>query len=175
QVDIPDGSKEGDVGRLIALFQFPVGEANRKAQDKLVELGAKAVPELVKALGSWDGKTWAQAKLVLARMGDVGRKAVVEALSHPEMYVILHAQEALPKFGDLGPDRADAIARLKQGLASKDALVRAGSAQTLGNLKVADCAPLVLPLLDELDWDVCASAARALAAMGDKSSLPKLR
>ncbi|MEO6708774.1 MAG: HEAT repeat domain-containing protein, partial [Planctomycetota bacterium] len=175
EVEIPDGTQPGDVAKLIALFQFPVGEANRKAQDILVTLGPKAAPELVAALGSWDGKTWTQAKGVLGRMGDVGRKAVVEALSHQELYVRLHAIEALPKFGDLGPDRADAIARLKLGLKSPDALARAGSAQALGNLMVADAAPLVQPLLDELDWDVCACAARALAALGDKSALPKLR
>src|SRR5688572_7966526 len=64
-VTIPDGTHEGDVEALVALFQFPVGEANRKAQDKLVELGAAAVPQLVAALGSWDGKTWTQAKNVL--------------------------------------------------------------------------------------------------------------
>ncbi|HUR27577.1 MAG TPA: HEAT repeat domain-containing protein [Planctomycetota bacterium] len=174
-VEIPDGTHEGDIADLIALFQFPVGEANRKAQDVLVSLGAKAVPQLVAALGSWDSKTWTQSKGVLGRMGDVGRKAVVEALSHQELYVRLHAQEALTKFGDLGADRADAIARLKQGLKSEDALARAGSATALGNLKVAEAAELVRPLLDELDWDVCASAAKALAAMGDKPSLPKLR
>ena len=165
---------DGDVAKLIALFQFPVGEANTKAQAVLVSMGAKAVPELVAALGSWDGKTWTQAKGVLAKIGEVARKPVVEALSHKELYVRLHAIELLPKFGDLGPDRADAITRLKQSLKSEDALVRASSAQALGNLRVADAAPLVKPLLDELDWDVVACSARALAVMGDKTALPKL-
>ncbi len=174
-VVIPDGTHEGDVVKLIALFQFPVGEANRKAQDVLVSLGAKATPDLVKALGSWDGKTWTQAKNVLGRMGDVGRKAVVDAVAHPELYVQLHAMEALPKFGDLGPDRVAAIENLKRGLKSQDALVRAGSAQALGNLKVADAAALLRPLLDELDWDVVACSARALGAIGDKSALAQLR
>ncbi len=173
-VEIPDGTHEGDIVKLIALFQFPVGEANRKAQDVLVSLGAKAAPDLVKALGSWDSKTFAQAKGVLGRMGDVGRKAVVDAVAHPELYVQLHAMEALSKFGDLGPDRASAIENLKRGLKSQDALVRAGAAQALGNLKVADAAPLLRPLLDELDWDVVACTARALGAMGDKSALPQL-
>ncbi len=174
-VEIPDGTKDGDVAKLIALFQFPVGEANRKAQDILVSMGSKATPELVSALGSWDGKTWTQAKNVLGRMGDVGRKAVVDALSHAELYVRLHALEALTKFGDLGADRADAIVRLKQGLKSEDALVRAGSAQALGNLKAQDAAVLLRPLLDELDFDVAAIAARALGAIGDKQALPRLR
>ncbi len=173
-VEIPDGTHEGDIVKLIALFQFPVNEANRKAQDVLISLGAKATPQLVQALGSWDSKTFAQAKGVLTRMGDVGRKAVVDAVAHPELYVQLHAMEALPKFGDLGPDRASAIENLKRGLKSQDALVRAGAAQALGNLRVADAAQFVHPLLDELDFDVVACAARALGAMGDKSALPKL-
>jgi HEAT repeat protein len=175
EVEIPDGSQAGDVAKLIALFQFPVGEANRKAQDVLVSLGAKATPELVRALGSWDGKTWTQAKNVLVRMGDAGRQAVVDALGHGELYVKLHAQETLPRFGDLGPDRAVAVAHLERGLSSEDALVRAGSALGLGQLRAADKAPLIRPLLDELDWDVCATAARALGMLGDARSLPLLR
>lgn len=174
-VDIPDGSRPEDVDKLIALFQFPVGEANRKAQDTLVALGERAVPGLVTALGSWDGKTWTQAKNVLGRMGDVGRRAVVGALSHDELYVRLHALEALPKFGDLGADRADAIEALKRGLSAEDALVRAGCAQALGQLRENDSAPLLRPLLSELDFDVVANAARALAQLNDRDALPALR
>lgn len=174
-VDIPDGSQPGDVDKLIALFQFPVGEANRKAQDTLVGLGERAVPGLVAALGSWDGKTWTQAKNVLGRMGDLGRRAVVGALSHDELYVRLHALEALPKFGDLGADRANAIEALKRGLSSQEALMRAGCAQALGQLRANDCAPLLRPLLAELDFDVVANAARALAQLGDTAALPALR
>ena len=50
---------------LIALFQFPVPEAAAKARARLVEIGAPAIPALVRATGSWDNKTWKQAMSVL--------------------------------------------------------------------------------------------------------------
>jgi hypothetical protein len=69
-VDIPAGNSAEDIQHLIELFQFPVPEANGKAQARLKEIGAPAVPALVKALGSWDNKTWNQAMLVLQGIGD---------------------------------------------------------------------------------------------------------
>ena len=44
EVTIPDGTKDGDIEKLVALFQFPVPEATRMAADVLVKLGEKAVP-----------------------------------------------------------------------------------------------------------------------------------
>jgi hypothetical protein len=92
-VEIPHGDAESDVARLIELFQFPVPQANAEARKRLGAIGAPAVPALIRALGSWDNKTWNQAMGVLEHMGAPAAGAVAEAIDDRELYVRLHAIE----------------------------------------------------------------------------------
>jgi HEAT repeat protein len=173
-VTVPDGSHEGDIAKLIALFQFPVPQANREAQDVLVKLGAPAVPALIEALGSWDNKTWKQAQITLPRIGTPARSAVVAAIAHENLYARLHANEILTKFVPLGPDQAAAIANLRAQLRAPGGLDRASAAITLAALGAQDAVADIRPLLDDLDFDVAAGAARALGMLDDKESAPAL-
>ncbi|MBL8693600.1 MAG: HEAT repeat domain-containing protein [Planctomycetes bacterium] len=174
-LDVPDGSKEGDIEKLVSLFQYPVPQANRQAQDALVKIGERAVPALMTALGSWDNKTWMQAQGVLARMGAKALPAVVAALDDGQLYTRFHAREVLPRFGDLGAQRATAIAHLTKYLTVKNAVDRYSSAEALGRIGAKDAAPALRALLEDLDYDACAAAARALAMLGDRPSAPAIR
>ena len=70
---IPDGDSEAVIQELVDLFNFQMPEANRKAMDRLAEIGAPAVPALIEALGSWDNKTWKQAMKVHGMIGAPAR------------------------------------------------------------------------------------------------------
>ncbi len=169
-VEVPDGTREGDVEKLVALFQFPVPEANRKAQDVLVSLGERSLPALVAALGSWDNKTWMQAQKVLERLGPIAAPAIVRALTHPELYVRFHAREILPRF-----DAKDAVAPLVAGLSMENPVDRISSAEALGAINAVEAAPELRRLLDEIEFDAVATAAKALARLGDAESVPAIR
>ncbi|HKE02085.1 MAG TPA: HEAT repeat domain-containing protein [Planctomycetota bacterium] len=170
-VDVPDGSNPADAEKLVALFQFPVLEANRRAQDALVKMGEPALPALVGALGSWDNKTWTQGQNVLVRMGPVAKASVLAALKNPDLYVRYHAREILPRFAD----NAGAEPALVDGLAMENPLDRTSSADALGRIGAKGAITKIRPLVDDLDFDVAAAAARALARLDDRESLPALK
>ena len=89
--DVPLEIPEGDIERLIELFQFPVPEGNRLAQDRLVAIGAPAVPALIEALGSWDNKTWKQAQKDLGRIGAPAHDALLGRAPAPPVLQRLKA------------------------------------------------------------------------------------
>lgn len=173
-VDIPQGETAADIEKLIQLFQFPVVAANVEARKRLTQLGAKAVPQLVKALGSWDNKTWNQAMAVLEAIGDPAAPDVVKALSSDELYIRLHADELLARMGWKN-DRPAVVAALKTSLARPNALDRALAAQTAGQMHVEELEGELEHALGDADPDVTRAAARALAHMGVKSATPALR
>jgi HEAT repeat protein len=170
-VEIPTGSSAEDIQHLIELFQFPVPEANGKAQARLKEIGAPAVPALVKALGSWDNKTWNQAMLVLQGIGDPAKGAVIAAMDHAELYVRLHARELAARcdWGGL-----EAAASLGKALSAPAALDRASAAAAIGGLKIAGHEAKLISLLSDPDPDVVRGASTALAALKVKDALPAL-
>jgi HEAT repeat protein len=171
-VDIPAGSSAEDIQHLIELFQFPVPEANGKAQARLKEIGAPAIPALVQALGSWDNKTWNQAMLVLQGIGDPAKGAVVAAMDHAELYVRLHARELAARSDWGGPE---ASASLAKALAAPAALDRASAAAAIGGLKIVGHEAKLTALLADADPDVVRAASQALGALKAKDALPALR
>jgi HEAT repeat protein len=171
-VDIPAGSTDADIQHLIELFQFPVPEANGKAQARLKEIGAPAIPALVKAMGSWDNKTWTQAMKVLLEIGEPARAPVVQALGHEELYVRIHARELAARAGFGGPEADRALAKT---LAAPAALDRAGSATAIGDLKLEGHEKELAALLEDGDPDVVRAAALALAKLGRKEAVPALQ
>lgn len=171
-VTIPVGSSAQDIDDLIALFQFPVPQANGEARKKLVAIGAPAVPALVRAMGSWDNKTWNQAMGVLESIGAPAVPALVEALESPELYVRLHACEMLVRLDVPG----DVVApKLVASLSRPNALDRAHAAQAIGERKIAAATSnLRKLLLEDRDPDVVRAAARSLAQLGARDAVGDL-
>ena len=147
-------------------------EANAKARHRLVELGAKSVPALVEAMGSWDNKTWNQGMNVLQAIGEPARPAVVAALDDSRLYVRLHARELVARTGWSGPDVA---AALERGLVMSTALDRSSAATTVGALKVQGQSATLRRLLRDADPDVVRAAGFALAALGEMEAVPEIR
>lgn len=180
-VDIPDGSKPGDVAKLIALFQFPILEANRKALDTLVKLGAAAVPELVQSLGLWDNKTWMQAQQALIRIGTPAAAPLVAGLKEKNLYIRIHACEILPRFDATALADAGAGAALLELLQTGAPLDKAYASDAIAKIAANDpdlrttAIGRLRSSLNSLDFDVTAAGARALGALGDKDSIPALK
>lgn len=173
EVSIPTGSTPADVDALIALFQFPVPAANVEARKKLAAIGAPAIPALIRAMGSWDNKTFNQAMGVLEAIGAPARDAVIAALEDGELYVRLHATEMLARLA-VTPDAASAA--LLRSLARPNALDRSHAAAALGEIKAAGAAAELRKLaLEDRDPDVVRAAARALAQLGARDAAPDLR
>ncbi len=173
EVDIPKGSSAKDIDALIALFQFPVPQANGEARKQLAKIGAPAVPALVRAMGSWDNKTWNQAMGVLETIGAPAQAAVIAGLDDGELYVRLHAAEMLARLGIAG----DAVAaQLLKSLGRPNALDRSHAAAAIGELKIASANGALRKLvLEDRDPDVVRAAARSLAQIGAKDAVPDLK
>ncbi len=174
EVEIPQGTSEADVARLIELFQFPVPQANGEARKQLTAIGLPAVPALVRAMGSWDNKTWNQAMAVLLAIGADARPAIADALSSDELYVRLHACELLARMG-WKEDGGKVLGALRANLERPNALDRSHAATTLGRLHLDESAPELRALLEDSDPDVVRAAAQALAALDDHEALPAIR
>jgi len=173
EVEIPSGSSAQDIDKLISLFQYPVPQANAEARQKLVAIGAPAIPALVKAMGSWDNKTWNQAMGVLETIGAPAQAAVLAALEDKELYVRLHAAEMLGRLGIAGDA---ASAKLVKSLARPNALDRSQAAAAIGELKIASAtAELQKLVLNDRDPDVVRAAARSLAQLGAKGAVADLK
>lgn len=173
-VDIPQGDSQADIDKLIQLFQFPVVLANVEARKRLTQLGVKAVPSLVTAMGSWDNKTWNQAMAVLEAIGEPAGPAVAKALEHEELYVRLHACELLARMG-WKQDRPAILASFKKALSRANALDRSHAAQTIGQLHLEELEGDLERGLADADPDVVRACARALAHLGVKSAVPRLK
>lgn len=170
---IPDGSSPDDIAHLISLFDFPVPGARAAAHERLLKLGDRAVPALVDALGAWSDEAFNQAMDLLVEMGPRAAPAVRAALASERPYVRDHARMVIVRTGFPG-DRDSLRDELVRELSSTDPLDRRGAADTLGRLGDAAAASALRPLVDDADWDVVASAARALALLDDRGALPAL-
>ncbi|MCP3919020.1 MAG: hypothetical protein GY711_26040 [bacterium] len=170
-VTIPDGDTPDDIQGLIDLFQFPVPEANIRARERLIAIGAPTVPLLIDALGSWDNKTYNQALTVLAGIGEGARAATLTACDDERLYVRLHARELIARKGWRGDD-TEAI--LRTGLAAQASLDRSSAAEVVGRLGVSALGDLLLPLLTDDDPDVVRVAAMALGKLGRQDAAPAI-
>ncbi|MDZ4773546.1 MAG: HEAT repeat domain-containing protein [Planctomycetota bacterium] len=173
EVTVPSGSSAKDIDDLIALFQFPVPQANVEARKKLTAIGVPALPALVAAMGSWDNKTWNQAMAVIEAIGEPAIPSVVAALDSNELYVRLHACEMLVRLGV----PADAVgSQLIANLGRPNALDRSHAALAIGERKLAAAVPNLRKLvLEDRDPDVVRAAARSLAQLGAKEAVPDLK
>jgi len=170
---IPDGDSEAVIQELVDLFNFQMPEANRKAMDRLAEIGAPAVPALIEALGSWDNKTFGKSMITLRRIGQPAVGLLRAALDHPNLYVRLHARDLLGEL-PVPTDRADFIAEAAKGLDRPNVLDRTTTATLLARLVAREQAPRIRALLEEFDPDSVRAAALALAELGDRDSVPAI-
>jgi HEAT repeat protein len=169
-VELPEGQSAADIARLVAMLEFHMPEARRRAQERLRSIGSSAWPALIDALGSWSNETFNQAIEMLASIGEPVLPLVRKALHDPRLYVRCHARLVIEKMGFPG-DRRALGADLVTGLGMPETLDRRSAAQALGPLGDASRAAALRPLLDDGDWDVVSAAARSLAELGDRTSV----
>jgi len=170
ELEVPAGSTPADIDGLVALFQFPVPEANLQARKRLVAIGAPAVPALIAALGSWDNKTYNQSMAVLEQIGAPAHRAIVAALRSDQLYIRLKACELVGRLSLRGDGDA-AVAELLASLQRPNALDRSHAAEALGALHVEPAAAALRKLLlADRDPDVVRSCARVLAMLGCKEA-----
>lgn len=171
EIVVPEGDGPEDIEALIALFQFPAPEGNKRGQDRLVEIGLPAVPALIDALGSWDNKTYNQALGVLQRIGNPAREQIVAAFEDERLYVRLHARELAARMGWRGDD---VTSRLEAALAMPDALDRASAADVIGRKRIASLGNQLLPLLEDDDPDVVRAGAIALGLLERRDAIDSI-
>jgi hypothetical protein len=166
---IPTGSSQQDIDTLVALFNFQMPEANRKAVKRLTEIGLPAVPALIAALGSWDNKTFNQAMRVLRQIGAPALPAVRAAIADERLYVRLHARRLLEMM-PVPADRDALIREILPALSMPNALDRASACDLLARLRAREATAPLRDLLLDRDPDVVRAAAFALAALDDRES-----
>ncbi len=171
-VDIPAGDSAEDITKLVQLFQFPVPEANGKARKRLTEIGAKAVPALIEALG-----LVGQQDLQPVDAGAAGHRRAGDARRSRRRSPI---RACTCGAGRASSSRACASRAtrprpsLLKGLAMENALDRASSAQVLGTLKVDAAVPELRELLGDPDPDVVRAAGLALGQLGAKDAADEI-
>ena len=167
---IPEGDSPEVIQELVTLFNFQMPEANRKAMNRLVEIGKPAVPALIEALGSWDNKTFGKSMSTLRRIGRPAVPLLRQAITNDNLYIRLHSRELLGEL-PVPTDKAAFVAEVTKGLTAKNALDRATTITLLGRLLARDQAPAIRALLSEFDPDIVRVAAMALAELDDRDSI----
>lgn len=167
---IPEGDSPEVIQELVTLFNFQMPEANRKAMDRLTEIGEPAVPALIEALGSWDNKTFGKSMSTLRRIGGPAVPLVRAGINHDKLYVRLHCRELLGEL-PVPTDKDAFVAEVAKGLKAKNALDRSTSITLLGRLLARDQAVAIRGFLSEFDPDVVRAAALALAELDDRDSV----
>ena len=172
EFEIPAGDSPAEIEKLVGLFQFPVPEANARAQKRLIELGARAVPALMRGLGSWDNKTFNQSMGVLEKIGAPAVPALEAGVLDAQLYVRRWSREVAVRLQAKSPAM---LANLEKGLAMQNAIDRASAATALGALHDEAAIPPLRGLLADADPDVVRAAGMALAHLGAKDAAPELR
>ncbi|MFN3244544.1 MAG: hypothetical protein ACE37K_23765 [Planctomycetota bacterium] len=168
--EIPQGNTQKDIDELVALYNFQMPEANRKAMDRLVEIGRPAVPALIEALGSWDNKTYDKSMTTLLRIGRPATDLVRAAITHENLYVRCHCRELLGEL-PLPTDKQALIDEVKRDLDAHNAMDRVTAIRLLGRLLARDEVSRIRSHLSEFDPDVVRAAAITLAELGDTDSI----
>mgnify|MGYP001462184280 CR=1 FL=1 len=169
-VPIPTGDSDDDIEHLVAILEFPVPGARVVARRRLLEIGARTIPFLVNGLGHWSDETFDESMELLVQIGPQTAPALSAALADERLYVRYHARMVLTRLGFPG-DRDALRSSLVAALDAENALDRRSAADALGHFGDASVAPTLRALLDDPDWDVVASAARALGRLGDDDAI----
>jgi HEAT repeat protein len=158
-------------------------ETQRRAQAKLVEIGAAAVPRVALLLHDGEATTRRAAAETLGRIGSAEALPHLEALlAKPETSdelraVALHAIASLIRRAGSEPLAPSLSDLLRAQLGLRDRFVRAAAAVALLSAQEPDRVDLIERLLDDDDEWVRSSASRALALVAtplDRPILPGL-
>ena len=172
-VAIPAGDSDDDIARLLSFFDYPVPAARTAGRARLVEIGEKAIPAVIRALGHWSNDTYEQAMETLIEMGPKCGPALREALHSDSLYVRYHARKVLVRLGFPG-DHATLREEFVRELSLPAPLDRRGAADALADFDDVTVVAPLRPLLDDPDWDVVVAAAHALARLSDRDAVPAL-
>ncbi len=164
--------KIGDRRVVRPLLRYGIERPNWKplANDTLVRLGSRVVPELLLLLQSTDPGLTLDAIVVLGRIGDKQTvPQLIACLDHFSNLLKAHLIEALALMGD-----PRAVPHLMRALDDSHVAIRANAAAGLA--RMADprsLGPLLRALQDE-DADVRGYAATALGELGEAKAIPEL-
>jgi HEAT repeat protein len=172
-VAIPTGDSDEDIARLLSFFDFPVPAARAAGRARLVEIGEKAIPAVIRALGHWSNDTYEQAMETLIEMGPKCGPALREALHSDSLYVRYHARKVLVRLSFPG-DHKELRKEFVRELSLPAPLDRRGAAEALADFDDSWVLAWVRPLLDDPDWDVVAAAAHTLARLNDPFAVEEL-
>jgi HEAT repeat protein len=158
--------------RLFPVLLAPGTEDYRRQAiaDRLVEIGAAVIPDLLDALGSDVPGVAALAGTTLVRLGPAAVPGLLDALYDPFAGVRLAALAALRQVAD-----PRAVPRVALTLRDSDARVRAMAIGVLDAIGDPGASDAVGGALDDADVDVRWRAAGALGAFGLPAVRPLLR
>lgn len=164
--------KIGDSRVVRPLLRYGIQRPHWKplANDTLVRLGSRVVPELLLLLQATDPGLTLDAIVVLGRIGDKQTvPQLIACLDHFSNLLKTHLIEALALIGD-----PRAVPYLMRALEDSHVAIRANAAA--GLTRMADprsLGPLLRALQDE-DADVRGYAATALGELGEVKAVPEL-
>jgi HEAT repeat protein len=157
---------EDGLSSLLYALDDPFWAIRRMASDKLVDLGNKAVPVLIKNLTS--SKTSDEKKFWIIRaLGKIRDNRVVEELvrflNYPNKDIRFATVKALARIGD-----KSVVAKLIDSLTLQSEEAKYWSIKTLGQLGKEAISSLMKKLSDP-NWNVRKIAAEALGEIGEEA------
>lgn len=172
----PNGNQNrksnGMVERILSNLHSPQDEVHQEAYDELLALGSEAVPELIDAFPSIEGRARLSVIRALGELGDSRAVALlVELVRNRDMQEYIFVSSLAAKsLGLLGacqsPVSDQAIAGLIETLTDENRGVRRMAALVLGNIADSEAVPALTAALADADKQVRALAARALGVIG---------
>lgn len=135
--------------------------ASQKRWERCAQIGAAAVPVLLKHLVAATVSEQRIIRGVIERLGDVALPPLLEALRAPELALRVEAAGLLGRLGDEA-----VLEPLIQALQDPERRVREAAALALGEVGEPTAIPALLERLGDLERQVQQAAAQALAALG---------
>ena len=185
----PDARQQQRIDRLTADLGHADFSVREQAMAALTSMPQPPLEALSKAAESDNYEVSWRAKQVVRLAGGRGMKILYSALAtiqhdaisgltEPVLAAFPHCTEDYVREAAiralLATAREDDAAKLRGALADDDASARRGAAGALCKVLGNDGAKEIAGLLESADEGVCYEAARALADLGDRRSLPAL-
>lgn len=172
-VVVPHGNDQAEIDKLAAMLEAHLPEVRKQARANLAAAFPASAAALVQALGRWSNETFTEAEKTFLAIGSAAVPTLTQALDSDQLYIRCHARSLLAQL-DLGAERANVLAALRRGLDMPSPLDRRSAAQALGDAGDKAAAALLLPLVDDGDWDVVAAASQSLGRLGDRAAVPAI-
>ena len=156
------------------LLQRGITDARCAAMRTIARVGnAEDIPVLIEALS--DSDPYGVVRDAVEALGRLRAKdavpELIRTLDHPEEWIALRAAYAL---GAIGDESAAPALESKLSPGNPRHVINA-AVEALGRLRAKDAVPALIRTLDHPEVWTAVNAARALAAIGDKSAIPALQ